>query len=136
MNNFTRSYRPRRNKYRHDNRSFRRNGSEELGNNPSIFLNDQRKFFNRNNNHNASKLLEKYNNLAREALSNGDKILSENYYQHADHFLRVIGNRNLPENNSKNNLDDVSSNKNYNDKTILEDENSTLSKTSSNSEEI
>ena len=41
------------------------------------------------NNHNASKLVEKYSNLAREALSNGDKILSENYYQYADHFLRI-----------------------------------------------
>ena len=38
------------------------------------------------NNHNASKLIEKYSNLAREALSSGDKILSENYFQHADHL--------------------------------------------------
>ena len=45
------------------------------------------------NGQNASKLLEKYNNLAREALSNGDKILSENYFQHADHFVRVINSR-------------------------------------------
>ena len=42
------------------------------------------------NNHNASKLIEKYNNLAREALSSGDKILSENYFQHADHFTRIL----------------------------------------------
>ena len=35
------------------------------------------------------KLISKYNDLAREALSNGDKILSENYFQYADHFLRV-----------------------------------------------
>ena len=42
------------------------------------------------NNNNAPKLIEKYSNLAREALSNGDKILSENYYQHADHFLRIL----------------------------------------------
>ena len=42
------------------------------------------------NNHNASKLIEKYNDLAREALANGDKILSENYFQHADHFTRII----------------------------------------------
>ena len=41
------------------------------------------------NNHNAPKLIEKYNNLAREALSVGDKILSENYFQHADHFTRI-----------------------------------------------
>ena len=42
------------------------------------------------NNHNASKLIEKYNELAREALSNEDRILSENYFQHADHFTRIL----------------------------------------------
>ena len=42
------------------------------------------------NNHNAPKLIEKYNDLAREASSNGDKILSENYLQHADHFTRIL----------------------------------------------
>ena len=41
------------------------------------------------NNHNAVKLIEKYNELAREALASEDKILSENYFQHADHFTRV-----------------------------------------------
>ena len=35
-------------------------------------------------------MVEKYNDLAREALSNGDKILSENYFQHADHFMRIL----------------------------------------------
>ena len=45
------------------------------------------------NNHNAPKLIEKYNDLAREALSNGDKILSENYLQHADHFMRILNER-------------------------------------------
>ena len=50
--------------------------------------NFQRKVPGRNN-HNAAKLIEKYNDLAREALANEDKILSENYFQHADHFTRV-----------------------------------------------
>ena len=45
------------------------------------------------NNHNASKLVDKYNDLAREALSKGDKILSENYFQHADHFSRILSER-------------------------------------------
>ena len=45
------------------------------------------------NNQNASKLIEKYTNLAREALSNGDKILSESYFQHADHFLRISNDK-------------------------------------------
>ena len=43
---------------------------------------------------NAAKLIEKYNNLAREALSSGDKILSENYLQHADHFSRILALQN------------------------------------------
>ncbi len=42
-----------------------------------------------NNNHNVSKLIEKYTALAKEALAGGDKIMSENYFQHADHFSRV-----------------------------------------------
>ena len=41
-------------------------------------------------NQNASKLLEKYLNLGKEAMSSGDKILSENYFQHADHFSRIV----------------------------------------------
>ena len=54
------------------------------------------------NNHNAAKLIEKYNNLAREALSSGDKILSENYLQHADHFSRILSMQEL--NKSQNNV--------------------------------
>ena len=42
------------------------------------------------NNHNASKLIEKYNALAREALANEHKTLSENYFQYAEHFTRVL----------------------------------------------
>jgi|TARA_B110000967_G_C18545110_1_gene392572 hypothetical protein len=41
------------------------------------------------NNHNAAKLIEKYNDLAREALANEDRTLSESYFQYADHFTRV-----------------------------------------------
>lgn len=44
-------------------------------------------------NHNPLKLVEKYNDLAREASSNGDKILSENYLQHADHFSRILASQ-------------------------------------------
>jgi len=50
--------------------------------------NFQRKVPGRNN-HNASKLIEKYNDMAREALTNEDRVLSENYFQHAVHFTRV-----------------------------------------------
>ena len=64
---------------------FRRNDEGSKFSNSDNF---QRKQPSRNN-HNASKLIEKYNDLAREALANEDKILSENYFQHADHFTRV-----------------------------------------------
>ena len=50
----------------------------------------------------AIKLIEKYKNLAKEALSSGDKILSENYYQHADHFMRIAGEKSLNTNQDKN----------------------------------
>ena len=88
MKNYKNNF--RRNRYKnHSDRNHQKNG------NVSVLINDfnngsnfQRKNHGRNN-HNASKLIEKYSNLAREALSNGDKILSENYYQYADHFLRI-----------------------------------------------
>ena len=80
----------RRNNFRRNDRSFKSNGERgKYGANFSNNENFQRKAPGRNN-HNAPKLIEKYNNLAREALSSGDKILSENYFQHADHFTRIL----------------------------------------------
>tara|TARA_B100000902_G_scaffold321226_1_gene314083 strand:+ start:382 stop:861 length:480 start_codon:yes stop_codon:yes gene_type:complete len=80
----------RRNNFRRNDRNFKTNGDRpKYGTNFSTNENFQRKIPGRNN-HNAPKLIEKYNNLAREALSSGDKILSENYFQHADHFTRIL----------------------------------------------
>ena len=80
----------RRNNFRRNDRNFKSNGERpKYGSNFSNNENFQRRIPGRNN-HNASKLIEKYNNLAREALSSGDKILSENYFQHADHFTRIL----------------------------------------------
>ena len=80
----------RRNNFRRSDRNFKSNGDRpKYGSNFSNNENFQRRSPGRNN-HNASKLIEKYNNLAREALSSGDKILSENYFQHADHFTRIL----------------------------------------------
>ena len=85
----------RRGSFRRNDRSFKSNGERNKFNN-SFSTNEtfQRKSPGRNN-HNASKLIEKYNNLAREALSTGDKILSENYFQHADHFTRVLSEKEI-----------------------------------------
>ena len=85
----------RRNSFRRNDRNFKSSGDRpKFGSNYSNNDSFKRKAPGRNN-HNASKLIEKYNNLAREALSSGDKILSENYFQHADHFTRVLNEQEI-----------------------------------------
>jgi hypothetical protein len=92
MNSFKNHH--KRNRYRSNgDRNFRkRNGESQKFNDYSSNTSFQRKSPGRNN-HNAPKLIEKYNDLAREALSKGDKILSENYFQHADHFSRILSEK-------------------------------------------
>ncbi len=127
--------RPRRNKFRSNDRGFRRNDSQDFrihGIN-SASKNFQRTFFDRNG-LKAEKLLEKYNGLAKEALLNGDKILSENYFQHADHFLRVVENRNSIQNNSKPYLNNSAIEKNSDNKIIIKDEKNSSSQQSQNSD--
>ena len=111
----------RRNSFRRNDRNYKSNGERnKFSNNFSNSDNFQRKVPGRNN-HNAPKLIEKYNNLAREALSSGDKILSENYFQHADHFTRILNEKEIQKkffnnkssadlNNSADNLENKSSN--------------------------
>ena len=83
----------RRNNFRRNTRNFKSNtDNSKFSSNFSNNDNFKRKSPGRNN-HNAPKLIEKYIDLAREALSNGDKILSENYLQHADHFKRILNER-------------------------------------------
>ena len=91
MRNFKNNF--RRNRYKnHSDRNNHRNENGKIINDLQNGSNFIRKNAGRNN-HNASKLIEKYSNLAREALSSGDKILSENYFQHAEHFIRVLEER-------------------------------------------
>ena len=124
------------NNYRNNNRKnrFKSNGDRSYrkrsinGLKIQNDFNSKTEFRHRNhvrNNQNAPKLIEKYNNLAREALSSGDKILSENYLQHADHFIRVLS---LQENNKtseaskvieqnfEKNVENISSSKNETEK--------------------
>ena len=87
--------RPRRFRHRSDGRGHQRqaNGGGQIRITPNAFSNNER----RNNfrsTQSAEKLLEKYNALAKEALSSGDRILSENYFQHAEHFSRIIDGKN------------------------------------------
>ena len=99
----------RRGRFRSTDRGFKRTGNG-LKYQSDFHTNSdfQIKSLNRNN-HNASKLVEKYNNLAREALVNEDKILSESYFQYADHFTRVLSER--EKNQSIKGINDLATNK-------------------------
>ena len=108
----------RRNNFRRNDRAFKSNGDRpKFGSNYSNNDNFKRKVPGRNN-HNAPKLIEKYNDLAREASSNGDKILSENYLQHADHFTRIL---NEQENSKKLRFSENKSNENISETHELSD---------------
>ena len=118
----------RRNNFRRNDRNFKSNGErQKFSTNFANNENFKRKSPGRNN-HNAPKLIEKYNDLAREALSNGDKILSENYLQHADHFTRILNERENSrkekltemryENNSVSSIDNVDKNEQNSNKDL------------------
>ena len=112
MNNFKNNFRRNRFKSNGDRNFRKRNGNGIKHNGEfSNSLDFKRKNPGRNN-QNASKLVEKYNDLAKEAISNGDKILSENYLQHADHFARIL--------QSKESTKELSINSSNTDKTISE----------------
>ena len=53
-----------------------------------------------NNIHNVEKTMQKYQQLAKDAQSNGDPVLAQNYLQHADHFLRRFNELNDKRENS------------------------------------
>ena len=114
----------RRNNHRRNDRVFKSNVDRTKFNNSFNNETFQRKNAGRNN-HNASKLVEKYNDLAREALSTGDKILSENYFQHADHFMRVINEKENFKKLNKNTSDNENKIKveNFNDDQKVVDKN-------------
>jgi hypothetical protein len=122
----------RRNNFRRNDRNFKSNGDRpKYVSNYSNNENFQRKIPGRNN-HNAPKLIDKYNNLAREALSSGDKILSENYFQHADHFTRILNEQesfkkarfsaealeNKNSNEENNNADEIKKKQDTTEKTV------------------
>ena len=125
------------NKRRFRSNSFERNLKISSGDqNINAFGNIsdfKKKSFSRGN-FNSSKLIQKYSDLAREALSNGDKILYENYLQHAEHFIRVTengsnntnnnGNKNVSSNNAPEaNIRKISEENNKKDEVLKSDKN-------------
>ena len=110
MVTFKNSNNSRRGRFRHNDRNFRRNSdNNKFKSDFSSISNFKRKTPGRNN-HNASKLIEKYTDLAREALANEDKIMSENYFQHADHFTRILSEQEKNRANKVSNISEVSKN--------------------------
>ena len=100
MKNFKNNY--RRNRYRNNgDRNFNKNGSDQKLNSDFSNNSNFRRRHPGRNNQNASQLVEKYTSLAREVLLNGDKILSENYFQHAEHFIRILGDQEKIKNDQK-----------------------------------
>ena len=124
MNNYKHNFRRNRFKSNGDRYFRKRNGN---GNKLNGEFNNSLDFKRKNpgrNNQNASKLIEKYNELAKEAISNGDKILSENYLQHADHFARILQSRDLAKeintdssNAEKTTIDNTNNSENNTEKT-------------------
>tara|TARA_Y100001958_G_C20832218_1_gene282479 strand:- start:115 stop:468 length:354 start_codon:yes stop_codon:yes gene_type:complete len=94
MNNQKRRFRPRQQK-----NNFRRRSNGSLNNNGHFHNNSGNNNFSRNgsmnNPFNVEKAIQKFKQLAKDALSSGDPILSENYLQHADHFCRKLSDLNL-----------------------------------------
>ena len=120
MRNFKNNFRKHRYKSHSDRNHQKNNNGSKLINDLQNGSNFVRKNAGRNN-HNAPKLIEKYSNLAREALSNGDKILSENYYQHAEHFIRILKEKeSLINKNKELKIDNVSNLENKKDINNLE----------------
>ena len=98
---------PRRFRRRPNGRghSSHENGYMQVRAGPNSFSNNHT----RNNfrhTQSAEKLFEKYNTLAKEAMTTGDKTLGENYLQHADHFMRIIEEKNKNRDQSKVNIID------------------------------
>ena len=126
MNSFRNNH--KRNRFRnHSDRNYKRNGNGHKLNSDFANVSDFKRKNPGRNNQNAGKLIEKYNELAREALSQGDKILSENYLQHADHFAR-ISEKQLIEKNAEKNLEGAI-NSNFNKEAAKENQTEETDKT-------
>ena len=117
------------NRRRYRSNSFDRNlkinsNDQNLSSNLGNVSDFKKKNYPRNG-FNSSKLIQKYSDLAREALSSGDKILYENYMQHAEHFIRLVENNNssqMVKNESSNGLDKMNISKISDDKSNKENE--------------
>ena len=98
MNNRRRNFRPRsqKNNFRRRNGSLNQNSSNNFSNNGNVVYGRNGSS---NNIHSVEKTMYKFQQLAKDAQSNGDPILAQNYLQHADHFLRRYNELNVRKEN-------------------------------------
>ena len=100
MKNYRNNF--KKNRFRNNSdRIYKKNNSNNKFNNNLIDPVDFKTNKTIRSNGNVARLIEKYTELAKEALSNGDKILSENYFQHADHFIRLSEKKGVDHQNKK-----------------------------------
>jgi len=98
-NNRRRNFRsrPQKNNFRRRGGSLNSSSSNSLNNNGNLNFNRNGSM---NNIHNVEKTMQKYQQLAKDAQSNGDPVLAQNYLQHADHYLRRYNELNERRDNS------------------------------------
>ena len=98
-NNRRRNFRsrPQKNNFRRRSSSLNSSGSNGLSNNGNMNFNRNGSM---NNIHNVEKTMQKYQQMAKDAQSNGDPVLAQNYLQHADHYLRRYNELNERKENS------------------------------------
>ncbi len=99
-NNRRRSYRPRPQKsnFRRRTGSINTSSSNNLSNNGNMNFNRNGSM---NNIHSVEKTMLKFQQLAKDAQTNGDPVLAQNYLQHADHYLRRYNELNERKENSQ-----------------------------------
>jgi|TARA_B100000902_G_C27095267_1_gene805913 hypothetical protein len=98
-NNRRRNFRsrPQKSNFRRRSGSVNTNGSNGINNNGNMNFNRNGSM---NNIHNVEKTMQKFIQMAKDAQSNGDPVLAQNYLQHADHYLRRFNELNERKDNT------------------------------------
>ena len=123
-NNRRRNFRPRiqKNNFRRRSGSLNSNATNSINNNGNLNFNKNGSM---NNIHNVEKTMQKYRQLAKDAQSNGDPVLAQNYLQHADHYLRRYNELNEKRENTNEKI--ISDQKTMANEEVTEKENQQIS---------
>ena len=123
-NNRRRNFRPRiqKNNFRRRSGSLNSNATNSINNNGNLNFNKNGSM---NNIHNVEKTMQKYRQLAKDAQSNGDPVLAQNYLQHADHYLRRYNELNEKRENTNEKI--ISDQKSLANEEVTEKENQQIS---------